>query len=120
MLTCLIVDDSQAFRETAADVLRREGLEVVGAVQTVDEAFAAIESLDPDVALVDVMLGTENGVEVARRLADRNARTKVILISTHAESDLGEAIAQAPAAGFLPKSELSKSAIVELIGPAAR
>jgi hypothetical protein len=35
----------------------------------------------------------------------------VILISTHAEADFADLIAQTPAAGFVPKSELSAAAI---------
>jgi hypothetical protein len=45
----------------------------------------------------------------------------VILISTHAEADFADLIAASPAAGFLPKSELSLDAIARILdgGPSA-
>ena len=40
----------------------------------------------------------------------------IILISTHAEADFADLIQEAPVAGFVPKSELSASAIRRLAG----
>ncbi len=67
----------------------------------------------PDVVLVDITLDGESGFDLARRLAepDRVGRPAVILISTHAQEDLADLIAECPAAGFLSKSELSADAI---------
>jgi DNA-binding NarL/FixJ family response regulator len=63
--------------------------------------------------LVDISLGKENGFDVARRLVedDRSGGSAVMLISTHAEADFADLIAESPAIGFLPKSELSAAAI---------
>jgi CheY-like chemotaxis protein len=63
--------------------------------------------------LIDVSLGDESGFDLARRLAeDHHARNvPVILISTRAEADLRDLVADSPAEGFLPKSELSARAI---------
>jgi hypothetical protein len=61
---------------------------------------------------VDVSLGEESGFDLARRLdADHAHEVTVILISTHSAGDLAELIAMSPAAGFLPKCELSADAI---------
>jgi hypothetical protein len=42
----------------------------------------------------------------------------VILISTHAETDVAELIEEAPVAGFVPKTELSAAAIQRVLEPA--
>jgi len=115
-LRCLIVDDNALFLEGAADLLRREGLDVVGVASNSAEAFELVSELQPDVTLVDVDLGDEDGLELARRLSDTS---KVILISTHSEQDLGNLIATSPALGFVPKTRLSAQAIRELLEPAA-
>jgi len=47
-------------------------------------------------------------------LAEGKAAT-VILISTHAEADLGDLIAESPAAGFLPKADVSAEAIRRIV-----
>ena len=69
------------------------------------------------VILVDIDLGGESGFELARRL-DQDAGLApggTILISTHHPDDFAELIAASPAVGFLPKSELSAGAILDLV-----
>jgi two-component system, NarL family, nitrate/nitrite response regulator NarL len=116
-LRCLIVDDSHSFLEAAQLLLEREGLNVVGVADTGDEAIRKAETLRPDVILVDVSLGEESGFDVARRLVvdDPGNQTAVILISTRAEADIADLIAESPAAGFVPKVALSAGAIRRLV-----
>jgi DNA-binding NarL/FixJ family response regulator len=108
---CVIVDDSPLFLESATDLLEREGLEVVGAASNSAEAIRLVEQLQPDVALVDIDLGEEDGFELALRLGENAPRSKVILVSTHSEEDLAHLIATSPAIGFVPKTRLSAEAI---------
>jgi DNA-binding NarL/FixJ family response regulator len=114
-LQCLIVDDSFGFLEAARSLLEREGVAVVGVAATRSDAVRSVDELRPEVVLVDIDLGGDSGFEVARRLVDV-APTTVILISTHAEDDFADLIAESPAAGFISKSELSAQAIQELLG----
>jgi DNA-binding NarL/FixJ family response regulator len=113
----LIVDDNQAFLEAARVLLERQGLRVVGVASTSADALDRAEQLRPDVVLVDIMLAGESGFDLARRLLERDGGggTPVILISTHSESDFADLIAESPATGFLPKSELSADAIREIL-----
>jgi two-component system nitrate/nitrite response regulator NarL len=112
--TCLIVDDSVEFLEAARSLLEREGVVVVGGAATASDALQRVGELRPQVVLVDIDLGGDSGFDVARRIANA-ASTSVILISTHAEDDFAELIAESPAAGFISKSELSAHAIQRLL-----
>jgi DNA-binding NarL/FixJ family response regulator len=114
VLRCLIVDDNEAFLASATRLLLSQGLDVVGRAANGEEALRLAETLAPDVVLVDVLLGAENGLEVTRQLAAR-ARARVILISTHTEEDLADLIADSPAVAFLPKAALGAGAIAELL-----
>jgi DNA-binding NarL/FixJ family response regulator len=112
----LIVDDNDSFLDAASVLLEREGLRVVGVAKTSADALAQSGPLRPDVVLVDVFLGGESGLELARRLVeDGPDEASVILISTHPEADLGGLIAASPAAGFIAKAELSASAIRRIV-----
>jgi DNA-binding NarL/FixJ family response regulator len=113
----LIVDDNRAFLEAARVLLERQGLSVVGVALTSAEAFSQAEQLQPDLILVDIMLGEESGFELARDLIGRDQASgaSVILISTHAEADFADLIAESPAKGFLPKSELSADALLQIL-----
>lgn len=116
-LSCLIVDDSAAFAQAAERLLERQGLTVAGVASTAAEALERARELRPDVVLVDLVLGDASGFDVARSLAAWGVRRPtVILVSTHAESDFADLIAEAPAAGFLSKDELSADAIRRLAG----
>jgi two-component system nitrate/nitrite response regulator NarL len=110
-LRCLIVDDNAAFLGAAATLLERQGVSVVGVASNAAEALRRSTELQPDVVLVDIVLGAESGFDVARELAGGPA---VIFISTHAEADFADLIERTPAAGFVPKSELSAEAIRRL------
>ena len=112
-LRCFIVDDAAHFLDVAASLLQREGINVVGTASTSAEAVQEVERLRPDVILIDIDLGGESGLELARRLADTDGGmpAKAIMISAHAEGDFSELIEASPAVGFLQKSDLSAEAV---------
>jgi DNA-binding NarL/FixJ family response regulator len=116
-LRCVIVDDNPTVLRAASGLLEGQGIDVVGLAATSDEALSLVEECKPDVVLVDIDLGPESGFELVRRLA-QGVDTRgscVILISTHDETDFAKLIAASPAIGFLPKSDLSASAIRRLL-----
>jgi DNA-binding NarL/FixJ family response regulator len=115
-LRCLIVDDSPLFLEGARALLEREGVHVVGVAASSAEAVRLVERLRPDVTLVDIDLGRENGFDLARQLnSGRNGHSNVILISTHAERDLAQLIEASPALGFVSKARFSATAISDVL-----
>jgi len=113
---CLIVDDSADFRDAASAMLERAGISVVKASNSA-EALKYYEDFHPDVALVDIDLGGEDGFVLAEQLdrASTPSTLAVILVSTYAESDLAEMIDASPAVGFLQKFSLSPDAIRDLL-----
>ncbi len=113
---CVIVDDNRDFLQTASKVLTMGGITVVGVASTSDEAVRRAKEADPDVVLVDIMLGSESGFDLARRLKTADSiRSSVIMISTHSEEDFAEIIEASPAVGFLPKWKLSARAVNDLL-----
>lgn len=114
-LRCLIVDDNEDFLEATSRVLESQGLEVVGCASSGDEAMRMVEDLSPTVALVDVRLGREDGVELATRLAAKAPATQVVLISTTMDDAVLELMTNSRVAGFLPKAALSAAAVGALV-----
>lgn len=120
-LRCLLVDDNDAFLETARALLERQGVQVAGVASNIAGALRQARALRPDVILVDIGLGEESGFELARLLAadgqgGQRVHADVILISAQAERDYADLIAESPAAGFLHKPELSAQRIRQLLG----
>jgi DNA-binding NarL/FixJ family response regulator len=115
-LRCLIIDDNPQFLDAVRRRLQQQGITVVGVGASSDDAIRLADRLRPDVTLVDIELGEEDGIAVTRRLAQlATARAgKLILISTHAEDEFADLIEASPAIGFVPKSGLSAQAIYAL------
>jgi DNA-binding NarL/FixJ family response regulator len=114
-LRCVIVDDSEAFAASVSRLLGSQGLDVVGLAASGEEGLRLAEQLKPDVALVDIELGEEDGLALSHRFAARAPSTRVILISSYGANDLGDLIQRSPAVGFLPKTELGAAAIHRLL-----
>jgi DNA-binding NarL/FixJ family response regulator len=115
---CLIVDDNAAFLRASHALLVCQGISVVGTARTAAEGVSMATELEPDVVLVDIDLGDESGLDLARELnsAAGDNHAKVILISTHPEDDFADLISATPALGFIAKADLSCQAIIDLLG----
>ncbi len=80
------------------------------------EATVAALAIRPRLVLLDIQLPDFDGFEVARRLAAQEYRPVIVLTSTREASDYGGQIAASPAAGFLPKDQLSGAALRSFLG----
>jgi DNA-binding NarL/FixJ family response regulator len=114
-LRCLIIDDSEEFLASARRLLEAQGADVVGCAGGGAEGKRLVDELEPDLALIDVELGPEDGIALAEELIDRAPKLRVVLISSHDFNDLNELLAGSRAAGFLPKTELGVPAIERLL-----
>src|SRR4051794_10272854 len=98
-LRFLLVDDNVRFLEVARELIEREGGRVVGVATTSVEALALADRLRPDVTLLDIDLGEENGFDVAPRFHE--AGHCVVLISAYPEVEFVDLVAASPAVGFV-------------------
>ena len=116
-LRCVLIDDNPDFLETAAKLLGREGVSIVGVATNSAEALRCVEQQKPDVAIVDIKLGEESGFHLAEQIVGGPVSAPVILTSTHSGREYGELIASSSALGFVPKEQLSLEAIRRLLKP---
>jgi DNA-binding NarL/FixJ family response regulator len=116
-LRCVIVDDNPHFLEAAAKLLARQGISIAGMASTITDALDLVAQLQPDVAVVDINLGTDSGFDLAELLADSAVPSPVILTSTCSEQEFDDLITASPALGFVPKTALSADAIRALLDP---
>jgi DNA-binding NarL/FixJ family response regulator len=89
----LIVEDHLAVRMAMELLLRKHGFRVVGATTGGEDAFQMIKKRRPDLAIIDIGLPGESGIELTRRLLADDAKVAVLLY-TGSDEDvvLAEAI----------------------------
>jgi DNA-binding NarL/FixJ family response regulator len=113
----LIIDDNTPFRAAARQLLEREGFVVVAEAGDGATGLREAEEHRPDLAVVDVQLPDSDGFEVAEQLCGLEVAPRVSLVSSLDGADFGALVAGSPALGFIPKAELSASAIEALLAP---
>jgi DNA-binding NarL/FixJ family response regulator len=79
-------------------------LEVVGEASNGNDALQMIARLHPDVVLMDISMPELNGIEATRRAVQAHARTRVVMLSMHADAEYVRQALVAGAAGYLLKN----------------
>ena len=103
----MMVDDSLPFLAAAQGFLVSEpSLRVVGAFTSARAALAQVESLQPDVILLDLFMPGMNGLEATRLFKARPDAPRVILVTMDDSATLREAAASHGADGFVPKAHV--------------
>jgi DNA-binding NarL/FixJ family response regulator len=115
-VTVLVVDDQEPFRAAARFVVRATaGMQVVGEVETGEEAVAMAESLRPHLVLMDINLPGISGLEATRRIVDSRPETAVLLMSTYSAEDLPAQARSCGARGYVHKSNLTPDVLLAIV-----
>ncbi|MGH7991362.1 MAG: response regulator [Limisphaerales bacterium] len=102
----LLVDDHPTMREGLIRVIEREvDLTVCGEAESIQRALEVIESSKPDVAVVDISLAGQNGLELIKDIKVRHPQLPVLVHSMHDESVYAERALRAGAKGYIGKNE---------------
>lgn len=106
VLQVLVVDDHPVFRRGLVDALGEHAdLHVCAEAATTAAALGAVESHEPDVALVDLSLGSESGLDLVSTLAERHPRVRVLVLSGHDEALHADRALKAGALGYVMKDK---------------
>jgi DNA-binding NarL/FixJ family response regulator len=108
----LIVDDHRSFASALALRLAAEpDLRVVSVVTTADAALAAAGLHRPAVAIVDVELGDDSGLDLVARLRAAHPRLGIVVVTCHDDPRTVADAMQAGASAFVPKDYAVESLI---------
>lgn len=101
----MIVDDHPIVRQGVRGVLANHpDIEVVGEADSAPTLFAIVESLHPDVILLDIRMPGQSGIEVTQRLKRDYPNIKVIVLTTYDDDEYLFGALRAGAEGYLLKS----------------
>ena len=110
-----IVDDHPLVREGLTNLINRQSdLIVCGEARDSAEAIAGITKELPDVAIVDISLTNESGLELIKQLVTQLPQVALIVLSMHDEALYAERALRAGARGYVMKHETSKSVLASI------
>ncbi|MDD5082488.1 MAG: response regulator transcription factor [Dehalococcoidales bacterium] len=104
VITVMLADDHQIVRQGLRALLETEpDLQIIGEAADGSETVQLVETLQPDILVVDIMMGGMNGIEVTRQISKRATKPKVVVLSMYSnEAYVIEAL-QAGASGYVLK-----------------
>src|SRR4029450_12634514 len=110
-----IVDDHPLVREGLTNLINRQNdLIVCGEAKDSAEAIAGIAKERPDVAIIDISLTNESGLELIKHLVRQFPEVAVVVLSMHDEALYAERALRAGARGYIMKHETSKSVLASI------
>jgi DNA-binding NarL/FixJ family response regulator len=116
----LIADDHPIVRNGIRNILEPAvGITVVGEAESGQQALEMIETLHPDVVLLDMQLPDINGIEVVKKVVEAGISVRILGLSTYDDKEYISQLLSLGASGYLLKEEVPE-AIVEAVRGVAR
>lgn len=102
----LIVDDHELVQQALLELINDQpDLEVCGLAGSIPDALRAIRSQEPDLAIVDISLKGNNGLQLVKQIKSAEYPIKVLVVSMHDEMLYAERAIRAGARGYICKQE---------------
>jgi DNA-binding NarL/FixJ family response regulator len=116
-ISILLVDDNARYR---CQLRRMTGricpAATIYEAENTGEAADLAQRVGPELVLVDVILGDENGIACARRIKALAPQSRVVLISAYPDREFHRLGLQAGAVAFLDKKDLDAATMRQMIG----
>ena len=115
MSKILIVDDHPIFTMGMAELVNQEtDMTVCAVAADIAGARKAIREHNPDMAIIDITLARDNGLDLVKEISSGSRPIPVLVLSMHDEAVWAERALRAGARGYIMKKEASESVITAL------
>jgi DNA-binding NarL/FixJ family response regulator len=105
----LLVDDHPIVRQGLGQLINEEpDLSIVGEAEDFQQALAAVDTANPDVAIVDISLKDRSGIELIKEFRAKRPDLPILVLSMHDESLHAERVLRAGAKGYIMKQEATE------------
>lgn len=110
-----IIDDHPIIRDGLTQLINREpDLGVCGVAAEAQSGLAGIESLKPDLLVIDISLNGPDGLDVLKTVRARDLHLPVLILSMYDESIYAERALRAGANGYIMKQEATEKVLVAM------
>jgi DNA-binding NarL/FixJ family response regulator len=108
MITIVIADDHQLVRQGIKAILGEiKDIEIIGEAVDGVEAINVIGKLQPDVAIIDIVMPCLNGIQSIEKIAALNLKTKIIVLSMFSDITMVQQALLKGARGYLVKRSVT-------------
>ena len=108
----IIIDDHPLFSRGLAQLIEtQDSFKVSGMAKNRNEALDLLGKVTPDLAIVDLNLGQEDGLELIKDIVIIHPKTKILVLSMHDERFYAERALKAGAKGYIMKEEAETQVI---------
>lgn len=120
-LTVLVIDDNPRYRQQLSRLIGKiYPSSLIYEAENVSEALSLGEQVQPQLALVDVVLEDEDGIQCARRLRIISPSTRIVVISAYPDREFRKQALSAGAIAFLDKKDLDTASVQQVVEDALR
>jgi two-component system, NarL family, response regulator NreC len=110
----VLADDHVLVRQSLRSLLEREGLQVAGEASDGQECVRQVETLHPDIAVMDISMPILNGLDAAREMSRTSPKTKTILLTQHDEGQYISEALEAGVKGYVLKSQVANDLLLAI------
>jgi len=108
MIRVVIVEDHLMVRAGIQALLEKGGdIHVLGVASNGQEAIEAVQELEPDILIMDIMMPRLNGIQAAENIRERKLSVKILLLSMYSDPGLVHQALQSGVKGYVLKSSAS-------------
>jgi len=120
-LTVLLVDDNARYRQQLSRmIVKISPSSLIYEAENMAEALSLGEQIRPQLALIDVVLEDEDGIQCARRLRNVSPLTRMVLMSAYPDREFRRQALSAGAIAFLDKKDLDTASVRQVVEDALR
>jgi DNA-binding NarL/FixJ family response regulator len=111
----LVVDDHPLFRSGLVDLVNRQpNLTCCGEVDSAAKALESLRQKEPDLILLDLRLGQDDGLELIKALKVQRPASAILVISQYDETLYAQRALRAGASGYLMKEEATDEVLTAI------
>jgi DNA-binding NarL/FixJ family response regulator len=112
VIKVVLADDHAVVRAGVKAVLSgAKDIQVIGEASNGKEAISAVDRLRPDVIVMDLSMGEMDGITATKELVAKETKTKILILTMHAEDAYLVKVLEAGASGYLVKSAADRELV---------
>jgi DNA-binding NarL/FixJ family response regulator len=112
VIRVVLADDHAVVRAGVKAVLSAaKDIQVIGEASNGREAISAVDRLHPDVIVMDLSMGEMDGITATKELVAKETKTKILILTMHAEDAYLVKVLEAGASGYLVKSAADRELV---------